>query len=143
LHNLIEGHSSFDPAYSDEYMEWMHPELNPEIFDRLKSGLFSMQDYLDLHHMNVTQAEQAVSKFIWECYTLGLTCVLVIHGKGRNSDNRNPVLKRRLKKWLRMGRMGKIVKAYASARNCDGGMGALYVLLDPSRKYFTCSKSYC
>jgi DNA-nicking Smr family endonuclease len=56
----------------------------------------------------------------------GNRCVRVIHGKGRGSGQRGPVLKSAVNRWLR--RHGN-VRAFCSARRNDGGTGALYVLL--------------
>jgi len=44
------------------------------------------------------------------------------------------VLKERLKSWLAHGTIGKVVLAFATARPCDGGAGALYVLLRRDRR---------
>ena len=55
-----------------------------------------------------------------------LGCVRVIHGKGRGSGPRGPVLKHVVNHWLR--RMDDVA-AFATARPVDGGTGAVYVLL--------------
>jgi DNA-nicking Smr family endonuclease len=54
----------------------------------------------------------------------------VIHGKGRGSGQRGPVLKHVVNHWLR--RMDGVL-AFASARPVDGGTGAAYVLLAPAK----------
>ena len=50
----------------------------------------------------------------------------IIHGKGRGSGQRGPVLKSAVNRWLRRF---DTVRAFCSARKMDGGTGALYVLL--------------
>ena len=50
----------------------------------------------------------------------------VIHGKGKRSGPRGPVLKHAVNVWLRHFDQ---VLAFASARGMDGGTGAIYVLL--------------
>jgi DNA-nicking Smr family endonuclease len=135
LVNLVRGVSDFDLFQSDEYMQWIAPTLNPEILERLQQGGFPIQAHIDLHRMSVEEAQAAVTHFIWKSYADGLSCVLVVHGKGLNSVNKMPVLKRHLENWLRRGRIRKVVRAYASARDHDGGLGALYVLLEPSRRF--------
>jgi DNA-nicking Smr family endonuclease len=50
----------------------------------------------------------------------------VIHGKGLRSGNRGPVLKLVASDYLR--RVGAVL-AFASAREVDGGSGAILVLL--------------
>jgi DNA-nicking Smr family endonuclease len=52
--------------------------------------------------------------------------VRVIHGKGRRSGSRGPVIKRVVDLWLR--RIEPVL-AFVSARPMDGGTGAVYVLL--------------
>ena len=54
--------------------------------------------------------------------------MLVIHGRGLKSSQ-GPVLKELLVRWLTTGSLSHLVLAFASARPCDGGTGALYVLL--------------
>jgi len=137
LVSLVRGDSSFDLSQSDEYMQWIEPQLNPIILDDLRQGRFPVRGHIDLHHMSVEEAQAAVIRFIWKSYVEGLSCVLVIHGKGLNSADGTPVLKKHIGSWLRQGRIRKVVRAYASARDHDGGLGALYVLLEPSRKFLT------
>ncbi len=55
----------------------------------------------------------------------------VIHGKGRRSGNRGPVLKLVASNYLR--RLGMVL-AFASAREVDGGSGAILVLLNASHR---------
>jgi DNA-nicking Smr family endonuclease len=59
--------------------------------------------------------------------------VLLIHGRGRNSPGQVPVLKDRLKMWLTRSKLAKIILAFSTARQHDGGPGALYVLLRRER----------
>jgi DNA-nicking Smr family endonuclease len=49
-----------------------------------------------------------------------------VHGKGNGSWQKQPVLKNKLNQWLRQR---DEVLAFCSARPCDGGTGAIYVLL--------------
>ncbi len=140
LFHLIDGVDPIDPSHLDEYLCWRSPELNPLAFERLRSGLYPIQAVLDLHHLRADEGEEATRQFLWDRYVAGLSCVLIVHGKGNNSRNREPVLKRRLFSWLRSGVTGKIVLAFASAKGIDGGLGALYVLLSPSGKIATAEK---
>jgi DNA-nicking Smr family endonuclease len=56
--------------------------------------------------------------------------IRVIHGKGLRSGHRGPVLKLVASSYLR--RVGAVL-AFASAREVDGGSGAILVLLSPGR----------
>jgi len=51
----------------------------------------------------------------------------IIHGRGLRSA-KGPVLKNALMKWL-SEHYRKHMIAFATARQCDGGLGAVYVLL--------------
>jgi DNA-nicking Smr family endonuclease len=52
-------------------------------------------------------------------------CVRVVHGKGRGSHNRVPVLKGLLRTWL----LRVEVLAFSQAPAAQGGSGAVLVLL--------------
>ena len=53
----------------------------------------------------------------------------IVHGKGTRSQDRIPVLKRMVPRWLSTKRLSSCVVAYTSAAPTDGGVGATYVLL--------------
>ena len=95
---------------------------------RLRRGLYARRDELDLHGMTREEARLAVLGFLAEAHRHGLRCVRIVHGKGRGSGARGPVLKAAVNRWLRRH---DGVRAFCSARRPDGGTGALYVLLDP------------
>jgi DNA-nicking Smr family endonuclease len=76
--------------------------------------------------MTVPMARQALSAFLQTCQLKAARCVRIIHGKGRNSQHGLPVLKHKLNKWLQQRNE---VLAFCSARQTDGGTGAVYVLL--------------
>jgi DNA-nicking Smr family endonuclease len=99
------------------------------VLDKLRRGLFSVQAHLDLHGLTVVEAEEAVREFITEAMTLRYRCVLLVHGRGLNSKDQIPVLKKRLEKILLRGPTRKKILAFTTARPHDGGGGASYVLL--------------
>ena len=85
--------------------------------------------------MFVEEAKEAFEEFMKEAIINGDSCVLIVHGRGLSSKQ-EPVLKSKVKEWLEKGPYRKYVLAYSSARPCDGGLGATYVLLSskPIRK---------
>ncbi|HET6629363.1 MAG TPA: Smr/MutS family protein [Woeseiaceae bacterium] len=93
---------------------------------RLARGGFSVQAATDLHGMTVAEARGNLRDFLDDARRRGYTCVRVVHGKGLGSGTRGPVLKRKVDHWLRQW---DGVLAFVSARQVDGGTGALYVLL--------------
>ncbi len=95
---------------------------------RLRRGNYARRDELDLHGMTQAEARLAILGFLADASQRGLRCVCIIHGKGRGSGNRGPVLKAAVNRWLRRH---DAVRAFCSARRPDGGTGALYVLLGP------------
>ena len=129
LEELVAGRVQFDLVDTDEYLEGYIKGLNPLILKKLRLGLFSVQSYLDLHGMTVLEAEEAVRKFIIKSVALGRRCVLLVHGRGLNSKDHIPVLKKKLDAILLTGPTRKHILAFTSARPHDGGAGASYVLL--------------
>jgi DNA-nicking Smr family endonuclease len=83
--------------------------------------------------MIAAQAKGAVDAFLEASVRAGHRCVLIVHGRGLNSKDQVPVLKERLKSWLARGSAARRVLAFTTARPCDGGAGALYVLLRRDR----------
>ena len=127
--NLMKDSSAWDVSFSDEYMEGAVSGVGPKIMKKLKRGEFSVQDYIDLHSLTKKEAETVVGKFIINSHNKGMRCVLIVHGRGLGSLNHQPTIKRELPVWFRRGMLKKIVLAFVTARPCDGGAGALYVLL--------------
>ncbi len=112
-----------------EYIEGtVHPQGRLYL-DDLRSGRFSVQAHLDLHGLNIQQARFDLEEFLYSAVRAGFSCVRVIHGRGRHSHKHHPVLKENVQRWLCTRRMSRLVIAYTSARRCDGGGGAVYVLL--------------
>src|SRR5262249_61119461 len=92
------------------------------------------QVQLDAHGMVSDEARAGVEAFLTEAYQHGKRCVLIVHGRGRNSKDQIPVLKSRLTTWLARGQWARLILAFTSARPYDGGAGALYVLLRRDRR---------
>src|SRR6266567_4045001 len=112
-----------------EYIEGsVHPHGRLYL-DDLRAGRFSVQAHIDLHGLNLQEARFILEEFLLESVRAGFTCVRVIHGRGRHSNQNHSVLKDNVRRWLCTRRMSRHVIAYTSARNCDGGGGAVYVLL--------------
>jgi DNA-nicking Smr family endonuclease len=102
-------------------------EVPPRVLKRLRRGLYTVQDELDLHRLLLAQAEQALRRFLREARDAGHGCVRVIHGKGLHSGAVDgPVLKALVERQLAQRRD---VLAYASAPPAMGGTGAVLVLL--------------
>ncbi len=134
LSDLTHGVARFDISDTREYVEGAIVGLDPRVLRRLRRGDFAWQAYIDLHGMIAETARAAVDRFLVESVAHGHRCVLIVHGRGHNSKDQTPVLKERLKSWLARGRAARIVLGFTTARPCDGGAGALYVLLRRDRR---------
>ena len=134
LSDLVTGVAEFDFANSVECVEGAVAGLDRRVLRRLRAGDFAYQSHLDLHGMTAAEARAAVNRFLTRAHHDGQRCVLIIHGRGLNSKDQVPVLKHRVTTWLARGSWSRLVLAFASARACDGGTGALYVLLRRRRE---------
>ncbi len=128
LNNLVKFGIGFVVADTPEYIEGRGYNVHPEITKRLHRGDFSIQAHIDLHGLGVEDARNAFEMFLTDSITTGKKAVLIVHGRGLSSPDK-PVLKTRVIEWLTCGPWRKWVIAFTSARSCDGGAGATYVLL--------------
>lgn len=129
LADLVAGRGDFDSSFSDEHIEGLAEGLDRKLLRKLRRGAFSVGAHLDLHGLTRAEAKPRVEGFLGESRQRGNRCVLLVHGRGLHSKEGIPVLKEAVSSWLLRGRIARIVLAFCSARPCDGGLGALYVLL--------------
>lgn len=134
LSELVMGQGPFDISDSDEHLEAVAAGVDARLVKRLRRGEFAYQAHLDLHGLTAAEAKVAVDRFFSRAHQEGLRCVLLVHGRGLNSKDQIPVLKERVVGWLARGQWSRLILAFSSARACDGGAGALYVLLRRDRK---------
>jgi len=128
LKNLINYGEGFVVADTPEYIEGTGYNVSPDFTRRLHRGEFSIQAHVDLHGLNVEDARDAFDTFFRDAITTGKRGVLIVHGRGLSSPA-EPVLKTKVVAWLTSGPWRKWVIAFTSARSCDGGAGATYVLI--------------
>jgi len=130
LRELVQYGIGFNVADTPEYIEGTNYQVHPTVAKRLHQGDYSIQAFVDLHGLQVEDAKEVFEKFLKWAITTGKTGVLIVHGRGLSSPS-EPVLKKKVVEWLTRGPWRKWVAAYSSARKCDGGAGATYVLLRP------------
>jgi DNA-nicking Smr family endonuclease len=128
LQELVETGKGFVVADTPEYIEGIGYNVNRQVAKQLHNGQFSIQGHIDLHGLAVESAREAFENFLKESIAAGKRMVLIIHGRGLSSPAK-PILKTNVIKWLTTGLWRKWVMAFTSARLCDGGAGATYVLL--------------
>jgi DNA-nicking Smr family endonuclease len=107
-------------------VSFRRPHVPESVLLKLRRGQYAVDAEIDLHGLNASQAKNALREFIADATTRRMHCVRVVHGKGRRSGPRGPVLKNIVNHWLQ--RSGHVL-AFGSARAVDGGSGALYVLI--------------
>jgi DNA-nicking Smr family endonuclease len=112
-------------ATGDE-LSFRRPHIPEAVLLKLRRGHFAVDGEIDLHGMTAAEAKAAMREFLTEAITRRMSCVRIVHGKGRRSGPRGPVLKNVVNQWLQ--RIDHI-QAFGSARQVDGGSGAVYVLL--------------
>jgi len=128
LANLVRYGTGFTVSDTPEYIEGTGYNVPPSIARRLHQGDFSIQAHVDLHGLRVDDAKETFEQFLDWAVTTGRRGVLIVHGRGLSSPS-EPILKNKVKEWLTRGPWRKWVVAYCSARKCDGGAGATYLLL--------------
>lgn len=114
---------------SGDELSFRRPHVPQSVLLQLRRGRFAVDAEIDLHGMTGAECKAALRHFIAEAVERRMSCVRVIHGKGRRSGPRGPVLKNVVNHWLQRA---DDVLAFGSARSVDGGSGAVYVLLRKS-----------
>ena len=127
IEDLMQLHDESNGLESDDEVVFLRSGLSNRLLKKLRRGDYAIEDHLDLHGLVSDQAKQETHEFINECARDSVRAVCIVHGKGRHSSGRKPVIKNRLIGWLSNN---PHVSAVISAPVNDGGTGAVYVLLD-------------
>lgn len=96
----------------------------------LRRGRWVVQESVDLHGCNREEARELLASCMAQWRKQGSRCVRVVHGKGRGSPGKDPILKKLVAGWLMNY---ENVAAYCQARLAEGGAGALIILLKAPR----------
>ena len=127
---VVPGHT--DPMTPDteaglgQRLVYQRQSVSRRRMRELSRGKLKIDAALDLHGLTVSEARNELRDFLDECIHRGLSCVRIVHGKGRSSGARGPVIKSMTNSYLRQI---DAVQAFCSALDKDGGTGAVYVLL--------------
>ncbi|MFT6006339.1 MAG: DNA-nicking Smr family endonuclease [Pseudoalteromonas tetraodonis] len=127
LDELLEESDETASFESGDELKFLRTGFPPWLLKKLRRGDYAIQDELDLHGLVAGEAKQETHGFINECARDNVRAVRIVHGKGRNSAGRMPILKNMLIGWLSKN---QYVIAVVSTPANDGGTGAVYVLLD-------------
>ena len=126
IKEMTEGFFDTEAAETGDELLYKTPGIQDKVFKKLRRGQFAVSAELDLHGYTVQHAKDCLSDFLRQCVNRNQRCVRIIHGKGLRSRQGRPTIKSRIGKWLQQRQE---VLAYCSARQVDGGTGAIYVLL--------------
>jgi DNA-nicking Smr family endonuclease len=129
LRALVEGSGRFEVTDDGRRVEGRRHDVTPDIARRLRRGMFPIDARVDLHGETASTAPKVLEKFLREQRAKGERCVLVVHGKGEHSPRGVGILRGEIAAWLSQGAGSVHVAAFATARDDDGGEGAVYVLL--------------
>lgn len=114
---------------SGDELKFLRSGYSTRLLKKLRRGDYAIQDELDLHGLNASEAKVETHGFINECARDNVRAIRIVHGKGRNSAGRTPVIKRMLLGWLAKNQ--HVIGVVSTPAN-DGGTGAVYVLLGKS-----------
>ena len=130
--------STPDDSFSDRVLPEMEagdersfltPGVSRKTLKQLRRGYWKINARLDLHGFTRDEVLQELGAFLNTCNKRGFRCVQVIHGKGLNSKNSEPILKTMVWSWLTQHNH---VLAFCQANPAEGGSGAVLVLLKTS-----------
>ena len=106
--------------------------LDPQTKKSIKNKKFGIDAIVDLHGKTEVQAYEIVKNFIKSCYFEELKNIIIITGKGINSQGK---LKLKTPSWLKNEELSKFVVGFETMPNNKGGEGALFVKLKNKNKY--------
>jgi DNA-nicking Smr family endonuclease len=124
----LQGFGAGEITDSGDEISFRRAGVQDSVLRKLKRGEYRVEEICDLHGLRVEEAKAALRQFLAESLAHNLRCVRVIHGKGKGSGPKGPVLKVAVNMILRKTAP---VLAFISARRVDGGTGAINVLLRP------------
>jgi DNA-nicking Smr family endonuclease len=130
----LSGTTDFvvDQVGIEDTLSFLSPGLQHNVLKKLRKGQFGLNAEIDLHGLNSNDAKRQLLDFLHDSVEDGSRCVHIVHGKGYRSADNHPVLKNDVNVWLRQH---KNVQAFCSAPAKHGGTGAVFVLLQLSKKY--------
>jgi DNA-nicking Smr family endonuclease len=127
LEEILHGSPDEPELAPGDATLFARPGVSETTLRKLRRGQYRVQAQLDLHGLTVAEAKLQLHAFLIASLQRNARCLRIVHGKGLRSGPRGPVLRQLVNSVLRRT---ALVLAFASARQVDGGTGALYVLLD-------------
>lgn len=122
-------HSPISEMEPGDEHSFLRSGVSRKTLKQLRRGHWNTDDQLDLHGFTRDEALRELDEFLNNCSMREFRCVQIIHGKGLNSKNREPVLKTLV--WSQL-KLRSYVLAFCQAGPADGGSGAVLVLFKSS-----------
>jgi len=126
LEEILHGSADEPELAAGDASRFARPGVSATTLRKLRRGQYRVQAELDLHGLTVAAAQLQLREFLIASLQRNARCLRIVHGKGLRSGPKGPVLRQLVNSALR--RTAQVL-AFASARQVDGGTGALYVLL--------------
>lgn len=124
---ILDTLSDFAPEETAD--EYLGNGLSRMTLRKLRRGFWPAQDRLDLHGLTTDTARKLLQEFLLRAVQGETRCVLVIHGKGMNSQGGEAILRKLTRHWLTQHPR---VLAWCDAPPQLGGSGAVLALLKTS-----------
>ncbi len=128
LSDLVGGGVRFEVRWDEGFVEGLRAGQTPKLLGRLRGSGFAPEAELDLHGLRRDEVQRVVSEFVRRQHRLGRRYVLIITGKGQQSEGGRGVLGEALAETLAGGGAAPLVLAFASAHVKHGGRGAVAVM---------------
>lgn len=128
LHAIVDDVARFEVSDDGRRVEGRRVDAPPDLVRSLRRGMLPIDGRLDLHGLGAEQAQARLVEFLRAMRVRNERCVLVIHGKGDTTPGAG-VLRGEMAAWLSQGKSREHVVAFVTARDDDGGEGAVYVAL--------------
>ncbi len=127
LEEILHGSTDEPDLVAADPTQFARPGVAESTLRKLRRGQYRVQAELDLHGLTQAQARMQLREFLLAALQRDTRCLRIVHGKGLRSGPNGPVLRQLVNNVLR--RTAQVL-AFTSARQVDGGTGAVYVLLD-------------
>jgi DNA-nicking Smr family endonuclease len=128
LHSIVDDVARFEVSDDGRRVEGRRIDAPADLVRSMRRGMLPIDGRLDLHGLTAAQAQEKLVEFLRTMRSRNERCVLVIHGKGERIPGAG-VLRGEIAAWLSQGKAREHVLAFTTARDDDGGEGAVYVAL--------------
>lgn len=108
--------------------------INYKDMKKMDSGQYTIDSMIDLHGLTIDQAFTAFCSFIENSFLQGSRMLLVITGKGLQSDPGVLTINQALQEWVNYPELRSNILRYNYAIPKHGGKGAYYIFLKKNKE---------